>query len=65
MHQFVCVGPTAVRGAQVVAIPPPYGCTHWECQGVDIKRIGYIGALRWLCEVETDDLPELVVNPAR
>jgi Transposase DDE domain len=34
-------------------------------QGVDIERISFIDALRWLCEMKTTDLPELVVNPAR
>ena len=34
-------------------------------QGVDIERISFIDALRWLCELKTDDLPQLVVNPAR
>jgi Transposase DDE domain len=34
-------------------------------QGVDIERISFIDALRWLCELKTEDLPELVVNPAR
>jgi hypothetical protein len=34
-------------------------------QGVDVERISFIDALRWLCEMKTDDLPKLVVNPAR
>jgi hypothetical protein len=34
-------------------------------QGVDLERISFIDALRWLCEMKTADLPELVVNPAR
>jgi hypothetical protein len=34
-------------------------------QGVDIERISFIDAFRWLCQLKTDDLPELVVNPAR
>ena len=34
-------------------------------QGVDVERIGFIDALRRLCEMKTADLPELVVNPAR
>jgi Transposase DDE domain len=34
-------------------------------QGVDIERISFIDALRWLCEMNTDGLPRLVVNPAR
>jgi Transposase DDE domain len=34
-------------------------------QGVDVERISFIDALRWLCEMTTADLPELVVNPAR
>jgi Transposase DDE domain len=34
-------------------------------QGVDIERISFIDALRWLCEMKKDSLPKLVVNPAR
>jgi Transposase DDE domain len=34
-------------------------------QGVDVERISFIDALRWLCEMKTDDLPPLVVNPVR
>jgi len=34
-------------------------------QGVDVERISFIDALRWLREMKTADLPELVVNPAR
>jgi hypothetical protein len=34
-------------------------------QGVDVERISFIDALRWLCEMKTADLPELVVNPTR
>jgi hypothetical protein len=34
-------------------------------QGVDVERISFVDALRWLCEMKTDELPELVVNPAR
>jgi hypothetical protein len=34
-------------------------------QGVDVERISFIDALRWLCEMKTDSLPKLVVNPAR
>lgn len=34
-------------------------------QGVDVERISFIDALRWLGEMKADDLPELVVNPAR
>jgi len=34
-------------------------------QGVDIERISFIDALRWLCEMKKDGLPKLVVNPAR
>jgi Transposase DDE domain len=34
-------------------------------QCVDIERISFIDALRWLCEMKTDDLPKLVVNPSR
>jgi Transposase DDE domain len=34
-------------------------------QGVDVERISFIDALRWLCDLKKDDLPELVVNPAR
>lgn len=34
-------------------------------QGVDVERISFIDALRWLCEMKTDDLPKLVINPSR
>jgi len=34
-------------------------------QGVDVERISFIDALRWLCEMKMDGLPRLVVNPAR
>jgi hypothetical protein len=34
-------------------------------QGVDVERISFIDALRWLGEMKTSVLPELVVNPAR
>jgi len=34
-------------------------------QGVDIERVSFIDALRWLCEMKKDGLPRLVVNPAR
>lgn len=34
-------------------------------QGVDVERISFIDALRWLCEMKTANLPKLVVNPAR
>ena len=34
-------------------------------QCVDVERISFVDALRWLCEMKTDELPELVVNPAR
>jgi hypothetical protein len=34
-------------------------------QGVDVERISFIDALRWLCEMKTNGLPKLVVNPAR
>jgi hypothetical protein len=34
-------------------------------QGVDVERISFVDAFRWLRELKTDDLPELVVNPAR
>jgi hypothetical protein len=34
-------------------------------QGVHVERISFIDALRWLCEMKTNDLPQLVVNPAR
>jgi hypothetical protein len=34
-------------------------------QGVDVERISFVDALRWLCELKSDELPELVVNPAR
>ena len=34
-------------------------------QGVDVEQISFIDALRWLCEMKTDGLPRLVINPAR
>jgi hypothetical protein len=34
-------------------------------QGVDVERISFIDALRWLCELRADELVELVVNPSR
>jgi hypothetical protein len=35
-------------------------------QGVDVERISFVDALRWLEQAEPgDDLPELVVNPDR
>ena len=34
-------------------------------QGVDVERISFIDALRWLCELKADELMELVVNPSR
>jgi hypothetical protein len=34
-------------------------------QGVDVERISFVDAMRWLCQLKTDELPELVVNPAR
>jgi len=35
-------------------------------QGVDVERISFIDALRWLCGADPgDELPELVVNPDR
>jgi hypothetical protein len=34
-------------------------------QGVDLERISFIDALRWLRELKTNALPKLVVNPAR
>jgi hypothetical protein len=34
-------------------------------QGVDVERISFIDAFRWLCEMKMDGLPRLVVNPAR
>jgi Transposase DDE domain len=35
-------------------------------QGVDVERISFIDALRWLCEAAPGDkLPQLVVNPDR
>jgi hypothetical protein len=34
-------------------------------QGVDVERISFIDALRWLRELKTEALPKLVVNPAR
>jgi hypothetical protein len=34
-------------------------------QGVHIERISFVDALRWLCQMKSDDLPKLVVNPDR
>jgi hypothetical protein len=35
-------------------------------QGVDVQRISFIDALRWLQSASSgDDLPNLVVNPSR
>jgi hypothetical protein len=35
-------------------------------QGVDVERVSFVDALRWLAEAKPgDDLPELVVNPER
>ena len=35
-------------------------------QGVDVERISFVDALRWLAEARPgDELPELVVNPER
>jgi hypothetical protein len=34
-------------------------------QGVDVERISFVDALRWLCEMKADGLPKLVVNPDR
>ena len=35
-------------------------------QGVDVERISFVDALRWLVEAKPgDELPELVVNPER
>jgi hypothetical protein len=34
-------------------------------QGVDVERISFIDAYRWLCEMKKDGLPKLVVNPTR
>ena len=35
-------------------------------QGVDVERISFVDALRWLAQAKPgDDLPELVVNPER
>jgi hypothetical protein len=35
-------------------------------QGVEVERISFIDALRWLCEAAPgDELPQLVVNPDR
>jgi hypothetical protein len=34
-------------------------------QGVNVEQISFVDALRWLCEMKTDALPRLVVNPAR
>jgi Transposase DDE domain len=36
-----------------------------ERQRVAIERISFVDAFRWLCEMKTDDLPKLVVNPDR
>jgi hypothetical protein len=34
-------------------------------QRVELERISFVDAFRWLCEMKTDDLPKLVVNPDR
>lgn len=35
-------------------------------QGVDVERVGFVDALRWLAQaVPGEELPELVVNPER
>ena len=35
-------------------------------QGVDVERISFVDAMRWLAEARPgDELPELVVNPER
>jgi Transposase DDE domain len=34
-------------------------------QRVNAERISFIDALRWLCELKTDERPKLVVNPTR
>jgi hypothetical protein len=34
-------------------------------QDVDVERISFIDAVRWLCELKADELLELVINPAR
>jgi len=34
-------------------------------QGVDVERVSFIDALRWLCELKADELLELVINPSR
>ena len=35
-------------------------------QEVEVERISFVDALRWLCSAEPDDpLPELIVNPER
>jgi hypothetical protein len=35
-------------------------------QGVDVERISFVDALRWLVQAKPgDDLPELVINPCR
>ena len=35
-------------------------------QGVDVERISFVDALRWLAEARPgDELPKLVVNPDR
>jgi hypothetical protein len=32
-------------------------------QGVDVEQIRFIDALRWLCQMKLEGLPQLVVNP--
>ena len=35
-------------------------------QGVDVERVSFVDALRWLAQARPgDELPELVVNPER
>ncbi len=41
------------------------GEAAWR-QGVDVERVSFVDALRWLLEARPGEaLPELVVNPAR
>ena len=35
-------------------------------QGVDVERISFVDALRWLCQAKPgEELPKLVINPDR
>src|SRR5262245_55554299 len=40
-------------------------CGGLDCgAGVDMLRSRLVVTMRWLCELKTDDLPDLVVKPA-